>query len=109
NTGKSFNVDLFKSAYRRVHDLVNKEVGTDLVWAYGINSGGSGGPVANAITAYPGDEYVDIIETDVYDNSAAYWNKNLCANGVCPDWTSDTPWNQARNEKLNSMNQVVNA
>lgn len=109
NKGKSYNADLFKSAYRRVHDLVNTEAGADLVWSYGINSGGSGGPVSNAITAYPGDAYVDIVETDVYDNSEAYWNKNLCANGVCPDWTSETPWNQARNEKLNSMNQVVNA
>ncbi len=65
--------------------------------------------MANAITAYPGDAYVDIIETDVYDNSQKYWNPDLCANRTCPDWTSESVWIQARNEKLNSMNQVVNA
>ncbi len=40
--GGSLNAELFKAAYRRVHDIVDAEAGTDLVWSYGINSGGSG-------------------------------------------------------------------
>jgi hypothetical protein len=59
-------------AWRRAHDIVERYA-PNMVWSWGTTA--TGGTVASVEAAYPGDDYVDVLEMDVYDQWAAYANK----------------------------------
>ncbi len=95
------NAPKFISAYRYVHDLVEAEVGHKLTWVYGLNAG-AGSPIEAARNGYPGDNYIDIVEFDVYDNSVKYWQNN---NTQSPDMSK---WPAAWEEKRVPMENIIN-
>lgn len=97
--------DCYKQLYRLVFDrMVNVNKLNNLLWVWNINTDPKFGYDYSALNAawYPGDEYVDIVAVDIYDqllnhNSAVnYYNKivsdvgtdkiiALSENGAIPD------------------------
>ncbi len=97
--------ECYVQLYRLVFDrMVNVNGNKNLIWVWNINNDPKYGYDYSALNAewYPGDEYVDIVAVDIYDqmnnhNSGAnYWNKivadvgtskmiALSENGAIPD------------------------
>lgn len=76
--------DCYKQLYKLVFDrMVNTNGVKNLLWTWNINTDPEIGYDVNALNAawYPGDEYVDIVGVDIYNNSGdlksnvAYFNK----------------------------------
>lgn len=119
--------ECYVQLWRLVFDrMVNVNKNKNLIWVWNINTDPKLGYEYSALNGawYPGDEYVDIVAVDIYDqlsnhNSAAnYWNKiisevgtdkmiALSENGAIPDidsiaedksyWSYWMTWSQTWN------------
>ncbi len=65
----SEGVEVTKQLYRYLYDqLTNKYGLNNLIWVWTVQTSSAGAPAEKEImqAAYPGDEYVDIVGTDIY-------------------------------------------
>ena len=75
--GKKRGPDGYIKLYRMLFDrLVNFHKLHNLVWVYNTNEIRTG--VDDHSTYYPGDEYVDVLATDVYVQTILVTTMNLC-------------------------------